>query len=146
MCQKMSISNEDKIEYMIQYLDRCTTLIGNCDNKASIMLSVAGVMLSILFSNEKMILACQSNCWMAAGVILLALGMIFHGWVIFSRVKGNFLVKGLQCMNSESDYQKYLENQIDENAKIFQRKYTLCNCGICSVLLCVVCFALGVIL
>ncbi len=91
-----------KIQIATETLDRNIDFITNCDNKASIVLAVLGVLLSIILSGDgriKKMLSIVRNCWklrnfasclylfiLLGGIICTAIGVFRLGLVLKANI------------------------------------------------------------
>lgn len=94
----------DNAEAMQNTLDRIIGFINNCDTKASIILALIGVIVTVIFSGnmpdkflqiygkEKEISSCGSILYIIlclASVIAVVVGMLFLAAVLFARITGS---------------------------------------------------------
>lgn len=113
----------DNVETMQNTLDRIVEFINNCDTKASIILALIGVIITIIFSgnvpgnflqmygNAKELSSFGSVLYIVlciAAVIAVAAGMILLVSVLFARVTGS-------SKDSKIYFGDIAENASDEN-------------------------------
>ena len=90
-----------KIDVATQTLDRNISLVSNCDNKASIVLTVFGVLFTIIMTSDglKKIFSIVNHCiseksfWsitylvsFAGAILVMACGIFFLGKVLVARI------------------------------------------------------------
>lgn len=114
------LNNLKKIEKddALDILDRTIGFVNNCDSKASVVLGVFGVLLTILFSSEsitelKSIVKEAISAGTCSGVLY---------WVILSCTAVGFIfgiVKLLQVLFPKTDCDELKQDGLELNSKIF---------------------------
>jgi len=125
------MDNRSKIDYHQTLLDRCTTLISACDNKASLALAFVGVVFGMAvsqISEERVI-----DCLISERARYVALSLLMISCVLFLltiwpqgklKPKDNFILDRMNSISNETNYLETLQKQISKNAEIYSRK---CN-------------------
>lgn len=123
------MDNRSKIDCHQTLLDRCTTLISACDNKASLALAFVGVILGMAvsqISNERIIDCLISEHARYAALIFLMLSCTLFLLTIRPqgklKIKDNFILDRMNSIDTEDKYLKELQKQISESAGIYCRK------------------------